>query len=109
MLEDTVGADTLRNGLAEYLKKHQFGNAVTNDLWSAISNEWAKTKSSRFNITVQEMMDTWTLQMGYPLISFVQQNDTNIYQIKQERFYKAMNVSTKVFKKLKEISYLFQF
>ena len=93
MLENTVGEDVLRSGLTSYLNKHKFGNAVTNDLWSAISEAWDKSSNKKFdNLTVQEMMDTWTLQMGYPLVSFVQQNDTNIYTIKQERFLKAMKV-----------------
>lgn len=100
MLEDTVGEDTLRQGLSKYLKKHKFGNAVTNDLWSAISDEWMKQKDRRFNITVQEMMDTWTLQMGYPIINFIQQNDTNIYSIEQQRFYSAMTVSEQVSRSL---------
>ena len=38
-------------------------------------------------------MDGWTQQMGYPLIVFDQQNDTNIYTIKQERYYQAVSVS----------------
>ena len=45
---------------------------------------------------VREMMGTWTLQMGYPLVTFEQQNDTNIYVIRQERFLKAMNVRLKL-------------
>ena len=92
MLEDTVGEHVLREGLSSYLKKYKFANAVTNDLWREISEQWAKSATRRFNLTVQEMMDTWTLQMGYPLISFVQHNSTNIYSIKQERFLKTMRV-----------------
>ena len=45
------------------------------------------------NFTVKEMMDTWTLQTGYPIISFIQLNDTNIYSIQQGRFLTAMSVS----------------
>ena len=41
MLEDTVGEAVIRAGLTRYLKEHKFGNAVTNDLWDAISKEWA--------------------------------------------------------------------
>ena len=109
MLEDTVGEKTIRDGLTHYLRKHKFDNAVTNDLWSAISDMWElevaashgnrKSDSASYNevnFTVQELMDTWTLQMGYPLVTFEQQNDTNIYVIRQERFLKAMNVRLKL-------------
>eukprot|EP00095_Tigriopus_kingsejongensis_P000725 snap_masked-scaffold338_size202645-processed-gene-1.10 protein:Tk00725 transcript:snap_masked-scaffold338_size202645-processed-gene-1.10-mRNA-1 annotation:"endoplasmic reticulum aminopeptidase 1" len=90
MLEDTVGEKTIRDGLTHYLQRHKYGNAETDDLWHAISQAWDSSNSS---FTVKEMMDTWTLQMGYPLISFEQQNDTNIYTIRQERFLISMNVN----------------
>lgn len=97
MLEDTVGELILRKGLNKYLQDHQFSNAVTNDLWHAISQEWQesqvqdkrKKREKRYiqgeQFSVSEMMDTWTLQMGYPIIMFDQHNDSNIYTIKQTR------------------------
>ena len=63
----------MKAALTFYLNKHEFGNAVTNDLWSSISEKWDSMRSTSrsrytdFNFTVQEMMDTWTLQMGYPI------------------------------------------
>lgn len=139
MLEATVGAEVLRKGLSVYLKKHKFGNAVTDDLWTAISDVWEETKNIRpqhhrggghheghhrahgsdsngsthpnnghndtmysftdnklemeYDFTVKELMDTWTLQTGYPLVTFTQQNDSNIYTIHQQRFFSAMFVS----------------
>ena len=90
MLERVVGEQTIRSGLSRYLKRHEFSNAVTNDLWTAISDAWSSNK--RYNFTVQELMDGWTLQMGYPLIVFDQQNDTNIYTIRQERYFQASSV-----------------
>lgn len=101
MLEGMVGEAVLRKGLTSYLNKHKFANAVTQDLWSAISEEWEKDPRKNAdnevgfegNFPVRQMMDTWTLQMGYPIVSFVQHNTSNIYTITQERFLKAMNVS----------------
>ena len=93
MLEKMVGKDTIRAGLTNYLKKHRFGNAVTGDLWQAISEAWNGTAR---NFSIPEMMDSWTLQMGYPIIIFEQQNATNIYTIRQEKFLKATNVRTTI-------------
>ena len=94
MLEKMVGQETIRNGLTNYLKKHRFGNAVTGDLWSAISEAWNGTHR---NFSIPDMMDSWTLQMGYPIIIFEQQNATNIYTIRQEKFHKSMNVRIIIF------------
>ena len=68
MLENIVGEQTIRKGLSRYLNRHKLANAVTNDLWTAISDAWDSNK--KYNFTVQDLMDGWTLQMGYPLIVF---------------------------------------
>ncbi len=90
MLEKIVGQTTIRSGLTRYLNRYQFKNAVTDDLWACIADAWA---NRRYNFTVKELMDGWTLQMGYPMVVFDQQNDTNIYTIRQEKYFKAMSVS----------------
>ena len=124
MLEATVGEEVLRNGLSKYLKTHKFANAVTNDLWQAVQEAWneykmhklendsqftrrnaTKSKSSNslplsndkvndLEFSVKELMDTWTLQTGYPIVTFSQQNGTNIYTIDQQRFLSAYKVRT---------------
>ena len=138
MLESTVGEEVLRNGLSKYLKAHKFGNAVTNDLWQAIQEAWDDykkrkqsnkskpvkkngTKSSSdifptssdnamdMDFTVKEMMDTWTLQTGYPIVTFTQQNDTNIYTIEQQRFLSAYKVRMFNFIACKNVNFYFQF
>nr|XP_040569452.1 endoplasmic reticulum aminopeptidase 1-like isoform X3 [Lepeophtheirus salmonis] len=107
MLEDFIGPTALRKGLRIFLSRHKFSNAVTYDLWNAMSEAWKDTKrvtaplttdindfhaSSFVNeeISIPELMDTWTLQMGYPIVTFEQQNRSNIYTIKQSRFIKAL-------------------
>jgi len=84
MLENYLGETILRSGLKEYLSKHKFGNAVTKDLWKALS------RATNHTVNVEDIMNTWTLQMGYPLITF-QKGDTidkNLdgWCVKQSRF-----------------------
>ncbi len=61
MLEQYLGAEAFRDGIRLYLKRHEYGNAETTDLWDAIE---ASTKQP-----VRALMDTWIFQAGYPLIS----------------------------------------
>jgi len=37
MLEVVMGEEALRRGLTQYLNKHKFRNADTDDLWSALT------------------------------------------------------------------------
>jgi aminopeptidase N len=78
MLEQYLGQEVLRAGLKDYLGKHKFGSAVTRlqlasivgdymlilrDLWKALAS------ATGGKIDVETIMNTWTLQMGYPLIT----------------------------------------
>ena len=108
MLEDTVGEQAIQEGIHHYLDMYQFDNAITNDLWWAIEDKWTHTPEQQlYNFTVQEMMDTWTLQMGYPLVTFARKNDSeNRYRISQERFFKANAVNdTEINKRKAEQNY----
>src|SRR6266702_3411970 len=60
MLEQFLGEDAFRRGLRGYLKAHRYGNARTEDLWSALED------ASRQR--VRSLMGTWTKQIGFPLL-----------------------------------------
>jgi aminopeptidase N len=60
MLETDVGADVFRAGVRSYIKKHAYGNTVTDDLW----RELDKVSS----IPVSTVAHDFTLQSGIPLI-----------------------------------------
>ena len=61
MLEQYLGAETFRDGIRIYLQRHAYSNASTQDLWSALEAASGEP--------VGEIMDTWILQGGYPLIT----------------------------------------
>ncbi|XP_067099379.1 glutamyl aminopeptidase [Osmerus mordax] len=60
MLEDWMGRDTFRDGCRKYLKDYHFMNAKTKNFWDSLA-EVSK-------LPVAEIMDTWTKQMGYPVL-----------------------------------------
>ena len=61
MLEQHIGADVFRDGVRTYLKAHAYGNTVTSDLWDALEDA--------SGAPVRDVMDTFILQGGHPLVS----------------------------------------
>jgi puromycin-sensitive aminopeptidase len=61
MLEQYLGADTYRDGIRHYLRKHSYANTVTTDLWDALEEVSHQP--------VRDVMNTWILQGGYPLVT----------------------------------------
>ncbi|CAG9829478.1 unnamed protein product [Diabrotica balteata] len=88
MLEATVGEEVFQNGVKNYLNRYAFGNAVTKDLLT----ELQLLVGNKFDVT--EMMDTFTLQMGYPILDVAISGDT--YTLTQKRFLKDPNASYNV-------------
>src|ERR1700719_1040693 len=60
MLEQYLGEEEFRKGIAAYLKKHEYGNTETGDLWDALQ------ESSRE--PVRRLMDSWIFQPGFPIV-----------------------------------------
>lgn len=61
MLRSFLGSDAFTSGLQLYLKKYSFKNADTDYLWECLSEKSA--------VNVKEVMDTWTIQMGLPVVT----------------------------------------
>ncbi|NXV78943.1 AMPE aminopeptidase, partial [Atlantisia rogersi] len=60
MLQDWITPDLFQKGCQEYLNKYHFQNAKTQQFWEALE--------AASNKPVKEVMDTWTRQMGYPVL-----------------------------------------
>lgn len=69
-----------QKGLRIYLKRFQYSNAVTQDLWTALSEASGQN--------VNELMSGWTQQMGFPVLKVSQRQDGNnrIISVEQRRF-----------------------
>lgn len=79
MLEQYLGAESYRLGIAHYLNSHKYGNTETTDLWDAIEE-----KSEQ---PVRQMMDSWIFQGGYPLVHASKEEGGQSWLITQHRFF----------------------
>jgi alanyl aminopeptidase len=61
MVERWLGEETFQKGMRLYIKRHRFANAEANDLWGALGEASGQN--------VQAVLDSFTSQSGYPLIS----------------------------------------
>ncbi|KAK6493279.1 glutamyl aminopeptidase [Huso huso] len=73
MLQDWISPEHFQTGCQNYLKDFQFKNAKTDNFWESLAKVSGKP--------VKEVMDTWTKQMGFPLL-----NVSESYSMTQKRF-----------------------
>lgn len=81
-----LGENVLRKGVSNYLDEHKFNNAEQDDLWMALTREAHKQLALPTNLTLKTIMDTWTLQTGYPVINVERNYVNNTVKIEQKRF-----------------------
>jgi aminopeptidase N len=66
--------------------KFQYSNAKQDDLWESMTEQANKDSTLDPSLTVKEIMDTWTLRKGYPVV-YVERNQTaNTLTFKQDWF-----------------------
>ena len=62
MLENLMGPEQFRSGVHLFLDQYKYKNAVTDDLWKALE------EASPDHLPVKQIMDSWTRQVGYPVL-----------------------------------------
>ncbi|POM68894.1 Metalloprotease family M01 [Phytophthora palmivora] len=78
MLSEYLGRDVFYSGVHNYLVKFSYKNTVTEDLWEALE----KASGQK----LKDMADTWTKQVGFPLVTVKQDADGKCVLL-QERFF----------------------
>jgi aminopeptidase N len=76
MLSNHLGQEVFLEGVSNYLKKHAYGNARTNDLWAALS-EASGTDVGTF-------MDPWIRKIGFPVVTVAE--EPSQISVRQSRF-----------------------
>ncbi|MGD0255171.1 MAG: M1 family metallopeptidase [Acidimicrobiales bacterium] len=69
MLEQYLGSERFRDGVRRYLFEHRLSNTETSDLWDAIEAASGEP--------VRDIMDSWILQGGFPLVRVNEPTDTS--------------------------------
>ncbi|XP_066255197.1 endoplasmic reticulum aminopeptidase 2-like isoform X2 [Euwallacea similis] len=69
MFSDFLHEETLQNGLNEYLYTYKYTTAETKDLWNTFS------RSSNQSFDFKAIMETWTHQAGFPLITLTREGN----------------------------------
>ncbi|XP_062552092.1 aminopeptidase N isoform X2 [Armigeres subalbatus] len=85
MMNSFLGQDAFKSGINEYLKKYQYENAEQEDLWEILTHHGHESGSLPTSLDVKQIMDTWTLQAGYPVITVERVGEQTI-RISQQRY-----------------------
>ena len=86
MMDNFLTTNTFRKGLTNYLKNLAYKAATQDDLWRYLTDQAHKDGTLSLDMDVKTVMDTWTLQMGFPLVTIRRNYQDNTAIVFQERF-----------------------
>ncbi|NWR80392.1 AMPN Aminopeptidase, partial [Centropus unirufus] len=81
MLSDFITEDVFKEGLQSYLHTFAYGNTIYADLWLHLQ-EAVNKSNVPLPDSISNIMDRWTLQMGFPVVSV----DTGTGTVTQKHF-----------------------
>ena len=84
MISKYLGEDVFMEGIRQYLKKHAYGNTETGDLWAALSSASGKD--------VSQVMDIWTKNVGYPVVTVTENEGDSSIHVMQNRLLRTADV-----------------
>ncbi|KAI9037006.1 M1 family metallopeptidase [Aspergillus affinis] len=84
MISKYLGEDIFLQGVRNYIKKHAYGNTETGDLWSALADASGKP--------VEQVMDIWTKNVGFPVVTVSENPSNSSIKVKQNRFLRTGDV-----------------
>ncbi|KAL2415719.1 Aminopeptidase 2 [Exophiala dermatitidis] len=84
MISKYLGEDVFIDGVRRYIKKHAWGNTKTSDLWDALGDASGKD--------VAHVMDIWTKNIGYPVVTVTENEKDSTITVKQNRFLRTGDV-----------------
>lgn len=86
MMHLYLGHEVFFGGIHNYLNKYRYANAEQDNLWQSLTEEAHKHEALDERFSIKEIMDTWTLQTGYPIIHVKRDYTNNSATITQQRY-----------------------
>eukprot|EP00095_Tigriopus_kingsejongensis_P012300 maker-scaffold692_size110616-snap-gene-0.19 protein:Tk12300 transcript:maker-scaffold692_size110616-snap-gene-0.19-mRNA-1 annotation:"aminopeptidase n" len=91
MMDHFLTTTTFRAGLTKYLTAMKYQAAEQDDLWRFLTDQAHQDNKLPKDVTIKTIMDTWTLQMGFPVINVQRDYAGKSATINQERFLSSTN------------------
>jgi puromycin-sensitive aminopeptidase len=78
-----IGLDVFRTGMRIYMERHALGSTEVTDLWDALEEG---CKAHKNTTPVRQIMDTWMLTPGHPVLTVSESDKPGFVTFRQEKF-----------------------
>ncbi|XP_022215178.2 aminopeptidase N [Drosophila obscura] len=93
MMHMFLGEESFRAGLQSYLQMYSYKNAEQDNLWESLTQAAHKYRALPKSYDIKSIMDSWTLQTGYPVINVTRDYTAKSAKLTQERYLLNTQIS----------------
>ncbi|XP_017083305.2 aminopeptidase N-like [Drosophila eugracilis] len=86
MMHLFLGEESFRSGLKSYLELYAYKNAEQDNLWESLTQAAHQDGALPKNYEIKTIMDSWTLQTGYPMVNVSRDYAAGTARLSQERY-----------------------
>ncbi|XP_030376355.1 aminopeptidase N-like [Scaptodrosophila lebanonensis] len=86
MMSAILGSEAFYDGLRSYLKDNAYGSTTLNQLWNHLQSASDRVGALDKAYNIRTIMESWTLQRGYPCIKVQRNYQTNEVTVSQNHF-----------------------
>ncbi|XP_014203834.1 aminopeptidase N [Copidosoma floridanum] len=86
MMDHFLTTEVFKQGLTNYLTEKAYQCAEQDDLWKALTEQAHRAGVLEKYVTIKQIMDTWTLQTGFPVVTVLRNYNDNSAVVTQTRF-----------------------
>lgn len=87
MMNIILGEQAFRSGISSYLKERSFLNADKEDLWHHLTVNAHKIGVLSKDTTVNEIMNPWIVQTGYPIVTVIRDYERGTIRLNQVKYF----------------------
>lgn len=91
MLNYTLTKEVFQKTLHNYLKKFSYKSTNQDDLWGLFTRRAHNQSIIPENITIEALMNSWTTQSGYPVITVSKNYTAGVLNINQTKMMEDLN------------------
>ncbi|KAG0720640.1 Aminopeptidase Ey [Chionoecetes opilio] len=95
MMSNFLTEETFKRGLVHYFEQFAYDVATQGDFWILLTSVALEDDRLPPNVTVTDIMDPWTVQAGYPVVTVTRAEDGRTANVTQERFLLYGNTTGK--------------
>nr|XP_027211532.1 aminopeptidase N-like [Penaeus vannamei] len=86
MMNGFLTEDSFRKGIVSFLRAKKYKTATSDDLWHHLTLQAHMDGTLSRDMSVKGLMNTWTLQVGYPVVKVVRSPDGTSANVTQKLY-----------------------